>query len=482
MHRKGIAMCTARRLRAALVTAVLALGPTCFGSPAWPQAVTPTPATAESAPDLREMVARIALYPDDVLSLMLPASTAALDVVEAVRYLGKRAKDPSLAPDAGWDPSVIALLNYPQALRLMDSDLDWTNRLGQAVTDDLDGVFASIQTIRSEAADAGYLASNAQVVVTRQPAPGAEGTGAAGQPIVINSTDPDIAYVPSYDPATVVNQAYVSAPPVAYANPYLSYHSPAAPFFTGLLFGTAIGYGLDWDDDDIDIDIRDVDFDDIDWDRVDWDKAGRLRGDLNVNGDANINNIVNNGILKNVDRDTFKSRIDANRGAFRAAHERIGNSERRAWRPENRPADPRNLAGDRARQRVQGLAPTRGLAAEDRPRRADPAGTGQRRLQQRVGDGQHRRGGAFGGVQPQRETGRASARGRESLDLPRRPAVTPQRDRPAQRQMNARPPQQASSVRQGVGGSRPFGNVSNGNRSRAESARGQRGGGRQRSR
>jgi len=479
MHRKGIAMCTAPRLRAALVTAVLALGPACFGSPAWPQAVTPTSAAAEAAPGLREVVARIALYPDDVLSLVLPASTAALDVVEAARYLDKRAKDPSLAPDAGWDPSVIALLNYPEALRLMDSDLDWTNRLGQAVTDDLDGVFASIQTIRSEAADAGYLASNDQVVVTRQPAPEADG---AGQPIVIKSTDPDIAYVPSYDPATVVNQTYVSAPPIAYPNPYLSYQSPAAPFFTGLLFGTAIGYGLNWDDDDIDIDVHDVDFDDIDWDRVDWDKAGRLRGDLNINGDVNINNIVNNGILKNVDRGTFKSRIDANRGTFQAAHERIGNGERRAWRPETRPAGPRNLAGDRARQRVQGLAPTRGPAAADRSRRADPAGAGQRRPQQRVGDGQRRQGGAFGGVQPRRETGRASARGRESLDLPRRSAATPQRDRPAQRQLNTRPPRQAAAVGQGGGGSRPFGNVSNGNRSRAESARGQRGGGRQRSR
>ncbi len=461
-------MGTARHLRAALVTAVLALGPTCFGSPAWPQAVTPTPAAAEAAPDLREVVARIALYPDDVLSLVLPASTAALDVVEAVRYLDKRAKAPSLDPDAGWDPSVIALLNYPEALRLMDSDLDWTNRLGQAVTDDLDGVFASIQTIRTEAADAGYLASNAQVVVTRQP-------------VVIRSTDPDIAYVPSYDPATVVHQTYVSARPVVYANPYLSYQSPAAPFFTGLLFGTAIGYGLNWDDDDIDIHVHDVDFDDIDWDRVDWDKAGRLRGDLNVNGDVNINNIVNNGILKNVDRSTFKSRVDANRGTFQAAHERIGNGERRAWRPETRPAGSRNLAGDQARQRVQGLAPTRGTGMVDRPRRTDPAGTGQSRPQQRIGDGQRRQGDAFGGVQPRRETGRASARGRESLDLQRRPAATPQRDRPAQRQLNARPPRQDPSVRQG-GGSRPFGNVSNGNRSRAESARGQRGGGRPRDR
>ncbi len=120
---------------------------------------------------------------------MLPASTAALDVVEAVRYLDKRAKDLSLAPDAGWDPSVIGLLNYPEALRLMDSDLDWTNRLGQAVTDDLDGVFASIQAIRSEAAVRATSLSNDRGRAQRR--------GRRPAPSSPRAPIPDIAYVPS---------------------------------------------------------------------------------------------------------------------------------------------------------------------------------------------------------------------------------------------------------------------------------------------
>ncbi len=334
----------------------------------------------------------------------------------------------------------------------MDSDLDWTNQLGQAVTDDMDGVLDAIQAIRSEAADAGYLATNDKVAVTREP----------GQPVAIRSTDPDIAYVPAYESTTVVNQAYASAPPLAYATPYLSYQSPAAPFFSGLLFGTAIGYGLDWDDDDIDIDVHDVDWDDIDWDRVDWDDVGRLRPDINVDGDVNFNNFVNNGILKNTDRTALQSRIDTNRQSFQAVHGRLGDGVQRQWQPRERPAGGLRQAGNR--QPGQGLAPSRQAAAEGLRQREGG--------RQRVGDAQPRRGNAFGGVQPRRETGRATSRGRESLDLPRRSASVPDRqrpavtrDRPARSQIGPQRSRQAPAVRQG-GGGRPFGGVSSGNRSR----------------
>lgn len=447
-------------LRPSLVPALAVLASLSFAPrPAEAQAVVPTPVAAQAAPDLRVLVARIALYPDDVLSLVLPASTAALDVVEATRYLDKHQADKSLAPDPDWDPSVLALLNYPEALRLMDSDLDWTNQLGQAVADDMNGVLDAIQAIRSEAADAGYLATNDKVAVTREP----------DEPVAIRSTDPDIAYVPVYESTTVVNQTYAAAPPLAYANPYLSYQSPAAPFFSGLLFGTAIGYGLNWDDDDIDV--HDVDWDDIDWDRVDWDDVGRLRPDINVDGDVNFNNFVNNGILKNTDRTALQSRIDTNRQSFQAAHGRLGDGTQRQWQPREHPAGGLRQAGNR--QPGQGLAPSRQAAAEGlRQRQAGANGAGR----VRVGDAQPRRGDAFGGVQPRRETGRAASRGRESLDLPRRSASIPDRQRPASSQIGTQRSRQAPAVRQG-GGGRPFGGVSSGNRSRAESARGRGGGG-----
>ena len=455
------------------IACILALAAAQFGGPAplAAQTVTPTAvAGAQQTPDLRVLVARIALYPDDVLSLVLPASTATLDVVEAARFLGKREQDSSLTPDPTWDPSVIALLNYPEALKLMDSDLDWTNQLGQAVTDNLEQVLDAIQAIRSEAMKAGYLASNQQVSVTQTVATTA--TAGGTEPITITSTDPDVAYVPAYDPAPIVTQSYAAAAPIAYPEPYLNYQYPAAPFFTGLLFGTAIGYGMDWDDDDIDVDFHDVDFDDIDFDNVDWDKVDRLRPD--INGDVNFNNFVNNGVLKNTDRTALQSRINENRQNFRGAHDRVGDSGQRRWQPDAGSAGRLRQNADRPRRQAQGLAPTQRAAAEGLRQRqgANRAGT----QRQRVGQDAARRGNTFGGVQPRRETGRASTRGRESLDLPRRSSANAP-GRPTQRQMNRPSRQQSPAVRQRSGGSRPFGGVSNGNRTRMESNRGHRGGG-----
>ncbi len=87
-------------LHPSLVPALAILASLSFAPrPAEAQTVAPTPIAAQAAPDLRVLVARIALYPDDVLSLVLPASTAALDVVEATRYLDKHQTDQSLTPD-----------------------------------------------------------------------------------------------------------------------------------------------------------------------------------------------------------------------------------------------------------------------------------------------------------------------------------------------------------------------------------------------
>src|SRR5262245_1466085 len=86
-----------------------------------------------SADELRVVVAPIAFYPDEVLAVVLPASTTGLQVVEAGRFLEKRKTDTSLKPDEDWDPSVAALINYPDVVNLMNADLDWTQKLGDAV-------------------------------------------------------------------------------------------------------------------------------------------------------------------------------------------------------------------------------------------------------------------------------------------------------------------------------------------------------------
>ena len=91
------------------------------------------PPAALSAAQLEELVGRIALYPDDLVAIVLPAATFPLDIVQADRFLQKLKQDKNLKPDERWDESIRNLLNYPEVISMMSQDLDWTQDLGEAV-------------------------------------------------------------------------------------------------------------------------------------------------------------------------------------------------------------------------------------------------------------------------------------------------------------------------------------------------------------
>src|SRR3954466_6383187 len=155
-------------------------------------------------------------------------------IVQATRFLEKRAKDPSLKPDPGWDTSTVGLLNYPTVLKMMNDDLDWTEAIGAAVVDRLPDVQASGQQIRAEMQAAGALESNdKQKVIIDQ------------DTIKIEPATRDVIYVPIYQPvpepaveaaaapavetAAVAEAAAAPAPaPVAEAPP-AAYAAEAAP-------------------------------------------------------------------------------------------------------------------------------------------------------------------------------------------------------------------------------------------------------------
>src|SRR5262245_12008754 len=101
--------------------------------PAAAQDAQDSQAELATAEDLRELVGPIALYPDDLVAIVLPASTYPLQVVQAARFLEDRKQNPKLEADENWDDSIVALLNYPEAVKLMNDDLDWTWKLGDAV-------------------------------------------------------------------------------------------------------------------------------------------------------------------------------------------------------------------------------------------------------------------------------------------------------------------------------------------------------------
>ena len=158
------------------------------------------------------MLAPVALYPDDLLAQTLMAASYPLEVVEAARW----SKDnPSLkgaaalaaVKDKGWDVSVTSLVAFPQVLAMMNSKLDWTQKIGDAMIAQQSDVAASIQRLRAQAQAAGNLKTTPQQTVTQQPA--SAGAPAGTPPaIVIQPTNPDTVYVPAYNP----NWAYGSWP------------------------------------------------------------------------------------------------------------------------------------------------------------------------------------------------------------------------------------------------------------------------------
>src|SRR5262245_33214881 len=132
----------------ALVTLALgAVGDYAFAQQ--PAAATDDKVLSKS--ELDALVGKIALYPDDLVAIVLPASTYPLQVVEAERFLQERKKDPSLKASDKWDDSVVALLNYPEVVKLMNDDLDWTWKLGDAVINQRGDVLDAIQSFRGQA-------------------------------------------------------------------------------------------------------------------------------------------------------------------------------------------------------------------------------------------------------------------------------------------------------------------------------------------
>ncbi len=278
---------------AVLLIAVIGL----LSSIAWAQESGPEDeAYLLSADEIRGLVAPVALYPDELLAIVLPAATNPLQLVQANRYLEKRQADSNLEPDPNWDPAILALINYPQVIDQMNADLDWTEQLGNAVIDQQVDVLDSIQQIRAEAAATGYLQTDDNQVVVQE-----------GETVIIQSAQPQVIYVPAYDPQVVVEQSYATYPPPVYSTPYPSYYAPGATFFAGAVTGAVFAYGFDWDDDDIDIDFDGDDFD-FDGDGTNFNR------DVNIENSGDININSGNTASKSANASRFSAETQAGQG------------------------------------------------------------------------------------------------------------------------------------------------------------------------
>jgi len=213
--------------------------------------------------ELEALVAPIALYPDSVLSQVLMASTYPLEIVYAARWLKAH---PDLKGDAAvqavanesWDTSVKSLVAFPQVLEPMYDKLDWTQKLGDAVLAQQKDVLAAVQRLRARARDSGHLETNEQQRVTVEPATTPE---AVAQTIVrIEPANPQVIYVPAYDPAVVYGGWAYPAYPYYYWPPYPAYY-PGGALLSGFAWGLgfaaagAIFGNCNWGGGDININV-----------------------------------------------------------------------------------------------------------------------------------------------------------------------------------------------------------------------------------
>jgi hypothetical protein len=185
-----------------------------------------------SAAQLDQLVGPIALYPDDLVAIILPAATYPLEIVQADRYLDKRKSDKNLPVNDAWQDSIKSLLNYPDVVKKMSTDIDWTADLGEAVVADQGAVLQSIQRFRRQVQSAGNLKSDdKQTVIVEK------------EVIQVVQANPEVIYVPQYNPSTIVvaggysSYGYMPAPYPVYYYPY----PPGAALATGLIWGAAIG-------------------------------------------------------------------------------------------------------------------------------------------------------------------------------------------------------------------------------------------------
>jgi hypothetical protein len=230
-----------------------------------PDATTAAPAAAPAKPafkkeELEQILAPIALYPDALIAQIFMASTYPLEIVEAARWQKEHpdVKGDAVADavkDQTWDPSVKSLVAFPQVLTMMNEKIDWTQKLGDAFLAQQKEVMQTVQVLRNKAKATGNLKSSKEVTVKTEPAP-ADAPAAAPQTIIIESPDPEVVYVPTYNPTVVYGAwAYPSYPPYYYYPPGYAAGAAFWSFTAGVIVGGAIWGNCNWGGNDVNIDI-----------------------------------------------------------------------------------------------------------------------------------------------------------------------------------------------------------------------------------
>ncbi|MFM0153193.1 MULTISPECIES: DUF3300 domain-containing protein [Paraburkholderia] len=327
------------RSRVLLVCAALAGAPL-FAGLAMPGAVYAQSAAKMSTQQLDSLTAPIALYPDALLAQVLMAATFPQDVQAAAAWSKANSKlqgDDAVKAVASepWDPSVQSLVAFPQVLATMASKPDWVSQLGTAFLGQSNDVMDSVQRLRKQAQAAGNLkTSSQQKVVVEQ------------STIQIVPANPQVVYVPTYNPTVVYGTWPYPAYPPVYVPPPPGY-AIASGLAAGLAFGAGVAVanslwgGFNWNTHDVNINVNrynNINVNNrlnVNSSTTNWNRNTNVNRNVN---NANLNRNVNNN-LGGAQRDAYRGRDDAARAqAQQTLQNRTG----------------QNLSGN-ASQRVQGI-------------------------------------------------------------------------------------------------------------------------------
>src|SRR6266576_202772 len=209
------------------------------------QAASPQDQAAKIPTDqLDSRVAPIALYPDPMLAQTLVASTYPLELIQLQQWLAKNPglKDKALADAVAkqpWDPSIQALAGLPEVVKRLADDIQWTTDLGNAFLAQQSDVMDAVQRMRKKAQDTGNLKSTEQRKVETK-------VIESKSVIVVEQADPQVVYVPSYDPVVVYGPPVYPYPPIYY--PPAGYYAVgmAITFGVGVMMGAFWGGGWGW--------------------------------------------------------------------------------------------------------------------------------------------------------------------------------------------------------------------------------------------
>jgi len=253
---------------------------------------SPSPAPPPSAPpkysaaDLEKLAAPIALHPDPLIAIILPASVYPLEIVQAARFVQDTNNVPKV-DDQSWDENVKALAKFPAMIQQMNDDLTWTMDLGQAFLDQQKELMDTIQSLRAKAQALGTLKTTPQqiVVVTNtviEKTVEQQVVFVTNTVVQIQPSNPQVVYVPTYPPSM-----YYYYPPPVYVGP-----PPIVTFAAGIAVGAIIANDCDWHGGGIYVGHHGV---------AVW-GGGGYHGDVDIDINRNVN--INNTTINNVNRPT----------------------------------------------------------------------------------------------------------------------------------------------------------------------------------